>query len=74
MKTGDIVFAPFRDTMWPGRIQKIDQLAHVKFYKIKEQLKIPQDSLIQFTPLNISLFLTKNKSKTFTAAIKIAEI
>lgn len=38
MKVGDIVFAPLRDSMWPGRILALGLLVHIKFYKIKENL------------------------------------
>lgn len=74
MKIGDIVFAPSKtSTMWPGRILDINLMATVKFYRIKEYRKVAASVLLPFNEINISLFKEKNKSKSFSAAVKAAE-
>ena len=74
MKIDDIVFAPFKDNMWPGRIMAMGVMADIKFYKIKQNFKVPINSLVPFDAINIAINLEKNKDKLFTLAVKTAEI
>ena len=74
MKVDDIVFAPFKETMWPGRIMTLGVMANIKFYKIKENFTVPANSLVPFNATNIALNLEKNKDKLFGLAVKMAEI
>ena len=74
MKIDDIVFAPFKDNMWPGRIMAMGVMADIKFYKIKENFKVPVSSLVPFDTVNIAINLEKNKDKRFNIAVKLAEI
>ena len=53
MPVGDIVFAPFKESMWPGRIVEEGVLSWVKFFKIKDKFKVPTKSLVPFTESNI---------------------
>lgn len=73
MKVDDIVFAPFKDSMWPGRIIAMGVMADVKFYKIKEHFKVPINSLAPFDSINIAINLERNKEKLFALAVKTAE-
>jgi len=74
MKVDDIVFAPFKDNMWPGRIVSLGVMADIKFYKIKEHFKVPIKSLKAFDAVNIALNLEKNHEKRFALAVKMAEV
>lgn len=73
MKNGDIVFAPFKDSSWPGRVLALGTMADVKFFKIKEPFKVPSKSLVPFTVVNMASYLAKNTDKAFRVAVKMAE-
>lgn len=73
MKKEDIVFAPHNSTMWPGRITSIAVMADIKYYRLKQTLKVPPNKLLPFSSAYVNLFKSQNSDKLFRTAIKTAE-
>jgi hypothetical protein len=74
MKEGDLVFAPFKEERaWPGKIMKMGMMADIKFFKVRDPLKVPASSMVPFSLDKMAYYLNKHKDKVFVAAIKAAE-
>lgn len=72
-EVGGVVFAPFKEEIWPGRILKIDIMAEIKFFKIKGSFKVPSATLQPFNEENIKKLTDKVDNKLLKTAIKMAE-
>jgi hypothetical protein len=48
INVGDLVFAPFKETMWPGKLLKINIVGEVKLYTESEHVFIPIRNLVPF--------------------------
>jgi len=56
MLEGDVVFAPYRGCMWPSKILKINVMAEIKFFRVKENEKIPLGKLEIFNEASIAKY------------------
>lgn len=73
IRVGDIVFAPYKEQMWPSKVVKLDVMAEIKFYRIKNckaSVKLPIKTLVPFSEANVKRYLETNRDKTFITAIK----
>ena len=74
MRVNEVVFAPLKEKMWPGRILSLKGgMAEIKHFKIKDKKKASLKSLVPFTQSNIDIFHDKYRSKQVSSAIKAAE-
>lgn len=71
-QVGDKVYAPCNNIMWPGRITDIDVMAEVKFYKIRELIKVPIRSLIHYDNEEVGKKVRLNAEATNEKALKMA--
>ena len=76
MPVGDIVFAPLKDGMWPGRVIEQTEkgvMTWIKFFKVKNNFQVPTNTLLAFDEVNIATFLRENPEKTYALAVKTAQ-
>lgn len=74
MRVNEVVFAPVKEGMWPGRILSMKGgMAEIKLFKVKDKKKVSLKALVPFSQSNIDMFYDKYPSKKLSGAIKVAE-